>query len=90
MNFKIKVQDNNKKNILNFLKKQIELILMWENRLFCAMEKLKILLSKNRKNYRMYVYGILGMKNLKKLKIWSMMITKILYVLNLDKLLNLY
>jgi len=54
------------------------------------MEKLKILLSKNRKNYRMYVYGILGMKNLKKLKIWSMMITKILYVLNLDKLLNLY
>ena len=90
MNFKIKVQDNNKKNILNFLKKQIELILMWENRLFCAMEKLKILLSKNRKNYRIYVYGILGMKNLKKLKIWSMMITKILYVLNLDKLLNLY
>lgn len=90
MNFKIKVQDNNKKNILNFLKKQIELILMWGNRLFCAMEKLKILLSKNRKNYRMYVYGILGMKNLKKLKIWSMMITKILYVLNLDKLLNLY
>ena len=63
---------------------------MWGNRLFCAMEKLKILLSKNRKNYRMYVYGILGMKNLKKLKIWSMMITKILYVLNLDKLLNLY
>ena len=90
MNFKIKVQDNNKKNILNFLKKQIELILMQGNRLFCAMEKLKILLSKNRKNYRIYVYGILGMKNLKKLKIWSMMITKILYVLNLDKLLNLY
>lgn len=38
----------------------------------------------------MYVFGILGMKNLKILKIWIIWNTKSLYVLNLDKLLNLY